>query len=62
MNDQDDLLVEKVTDLSEQNWSLRSQAPWRQVSEYIWNNGGSYKFGYATCRKRWEDLNAPNDD
>ncbi|KXJ94266.1 hypothetical protein Micbo1qcDRAFT_202156 [Microdochium bolleyi] len=29
---------------------------WKQVAEYISHNGGSYSFGYATCRKRWDEL------
>lgn len=27
--------------------------PWKQVSEWIYRHGGSYKFGNATCRKKW---------
>jgi hypothetical protein len=30
--------------------------PWKQVAEYIARNGGSYQFGYATCRKKWDEL------
>ncbi|KAI0128973.1 hypothetical protein BJ170DRAFT_355873 [Xylariales sp. AK1849] len=33
-----------------------SKIPWKQVAEYIDNNGGSYLFGNATCRKRWDEL------
>ncbi|CAD6447570.1 a2333052-5ccc-479d-96c1-1e7bf8818402 [Sclerotinia trifoliorum] len=32
------------------------QGEWKKVAEYIADNGGSYRFGYATCRKRWVAL------
>lgn len=35
---------------------------WKQVAEYIAQNGGSYSFGYATCRKRWDELVAQKED
>ncbi|KAK3399183.1 hypothetical protein B0T20DRAFT_352254 [Sordaria brevicollis] len=31
-----------------------TKVPWKQVAQYIINHGGSYKFGNATVRKRWE--------
>ncbi|KAI9873919.1 MAG: hypothetical protein M1830_010403 [Pleopsidium flavum] len=34
--------------------------PWKQVAEYIWKNGGSYHFGNATCRKKWDETSARN--
>ncbi|KAK2758669.1 hypothetical protein FQN54_003359 [Arachnomyces sp. PD_36] len=34
--------------------------PWKLVGEYIWKNGGSYHFGNATCKKKWEELQASN--
>jgi hypothetical protein len=37
------------------------KVPWKQVAEYIANNGGSYHFGNATCRKRWDELQARSD-
>ncbi|KAI1854659.1 hypothetical protein JX266_000777 [Neoarthrinium moseri] len=33
-----------------------SKIPWKQVSEYITTHGGSYQFGNATCRRRWDEL------
>lgn len=30
--------------------------PWKQVSERIYKRGGSYKFGNATCRKKWDEI------
>ncbi|KAI0199630.1 hypothetical protein F4808DRAFT_471432 [Astrocystis sublimbata] len=32
------------------------RVPWKQVATYIFNHGGSYHFGNATCRKKWDDL------
>ncbi|KAL8791544.1 MAG: hypothetical protein Q9195_005872 [Heterodermia aff. obscurata] len=29
---------------------------WKQVSERIYKRGGSYKFGNATCRKKWDEM------
>ncbi|KAK3190938.1 hypothetical protein K4F52_002886 [Lecanicillium sp. MT-2017a] len=31
--------------------------PWKTVAKYIDENGGSYLFGNATCRKKWDELN-----
>ncbi|KAK2002401.1 hypothetical protein LX36DRAFT_627063 [Colletotrichum falcatum] len=33
-----------------------TKIPWKQVAEYIQRNGGSYLFGNATCRKKWDEL------
>ncbi|KAK0711953.1 hypothetical protein B0H67DRAFT_303856 [Lasiosphaeris hirsuta] len=35
-----------------------ARVPWKQVAEYIFSNGGSYRFGNSTCRKRWDRLAA----
>lgn len=32
------------------------KVPWKLVGQYIWNNGGSYHFGNATCKKKWAEL------
>ncbi|SPO00583.1 uncharacterized protein DNG_03332 [Cephalotrichum gorgonifer] len=32
------------------------KVPWKQVAKYIADNGGSYHFGNATCRKKWDEL------
>ncbi|KAJ5404166.1 hypothetical protein N7509_004037 [Penicillium cosmopolitanum] len=29
---------------------------WKKVSEHIEANGGSYKFGNATCKKKWYEI------
>ncbi|KFX93688.1 hypothetical protein O988_06671 [Pseudogymnoascus sp. VKM F-3808] len=34
----------------------RRKTPWKRVAEYIEGNGGSYRFGNATCRKMWDRL------
>ncbi|CRK21264.1 hypothetical protein BN1708_013052, partial [Verticillium longisporum] len=34
----------------------RMKVPWKQVAEYIQQKGGSYLFGNATCRKKWDEL------
>lgn len=33
-----------------------SKIPWKKVTEYIISNGGTYHFGYATCKKKWMEL------
>ncbi|GAP88470.1 putative tRNA (guanine-N -)-methyltransferase [Rosellinia necatrix] len=30
--------------------------PWKQVAAYIYEHDGSYHFGNATCRKKWDEL------
>ncbi|EOD45551.1 bis(5-nucleosyl)-tetraphosphatase [Neofusicoccum parvum] len=30
-----------------------SKVPWRKVADYIFEHGGSYHFGNATCKKQW---------
>ena len=29
---------------------------WKEVAEYIVRNGGSYHFGNATCKKKWDEV------
>jgi hypothetical protein len=36
----------------------KAKIPWKQVAEYIANNGGTYHFGNSTCRKKWDELRA----
>jgi len=50
------LLKKAVRKLATGSDISRGKVPWKQVAEYIANNGGSYHFGNATCRKRWDDL------
>lgn len=30
-----------------------NKVPWKKVADYISENGGSYHFGNATCKKQW---------
>lgn len=40
-----------------QDWATRlSRVSWKRVSEYILENGGSYSFGTATCKKKFLQL------
>ena len=32
------------------------QIPWKFVAEYISKHGGTYTFGYTTCKKMWEKV------
>ncbi|KAJ5054712.1 uncharacterized protein L3040_000978 [Drepanopeziza brunnea f. sp. 'multigermtubi'] len=36
--------------------SSTPKIPWKLVADYIADHGGSYHFGNATCRKRWDEL------
>ncbi|KAM4057178.1 hypothetical protein HRG_004019 [Hirsutella rhossiliensis] len=38
--------------------SLRRKISWTAVSRYIYNNGGSYKFGITACSRKWRLLQA----
>lgn len=33
-----------------------SKISWKKASEYIRENGGTYTFGNATCKKKWIEL------
>ncbi|TQS37349.1 hypothetical protein Golomagni_02181 [Golovinomyces magnicellulatus] len=48
------LLRQAVSELGPR--SGRSRIPWKKVAEHIVRNGGSYRFGNSTCRKRWDEL------
>ena len=50
------LLKKAVRKLTRESDLAKSKIPWKQVAEYIASHGGSYHFGNATCRKRWDDL------
>ncbi|KAI1115124.1 hypothetical protein F5Y14DRAFT_147017 [Nemania sp. NC0429] len=36
--------------------STSAKVPWKQVATYIYEHDGSYHFGNATCRKKWDEL------
>ena len=38
-----------------------SKIPWKQVAEYVAERG-SYHFGNATCRKKWDEINGPGKE
>ncbi|KAF7949193.1 hypothetical protein EAE96_008361 [Botrytis aclada] len=46
-------LLSKAVKKLGRNTSKGSEPQWKKVAQYIYDNGGSYHFGYATCRKRW---------
>lgn len=50
------LLKKAVRKLSPKLEGQNGKIPWKLVAEYIAENGGSYHFGNATCRKRWDEL------
>ncbi|MAD81768.1 MAG: hypothetical protein CL912_02295 [Deltaproteobacteria bacterium] len=54
------LLKKAVRKLTRESDLAKSKIPWKQVAEYIASHGGSYHFGNATCRKRWDDLEGRN--
>ncbi|KAI1282350.1 hypothetical protein F5Y07DRAFT_410895 [Xylaria sp. FL0933] len=49
------LLKKAVRELS-QGDRASAKVPWKQVASYIYENEGSYHFGNATCRKKWDEL------
>jgi hypothetical protein len=34
---------------------------WKKVAGYIFDNGGSYQFGNATCKKKWYEIRGSSD-
>ncbi|KAF2814603.1 uncharacterized protein BDZ99DRAFT_494552 [Mytilinidion resinicola] len=36
--------------------ALESKVSWKKVADCIMANGGSYRFGNATCKKKWKEL------
>ncbi|KAI0118699.1 hypothetical protein GGR51DRAFT_570492 [Nemania sp. FL0031] len=48
------LLKRAVRKLTKGDSSAR--VPWKQVAAYIYEHDGSYHFGNATCRKKWDEL------
>jgi hypothetical protein len=34
----------------------RVTVAWKRVADYILANGGTYCFGNATCRRKWDEL------
>lgn len=60
---QDKLLKKAVVKLTKDfNKVTRENIPWKLVSEYMIDHGGSYLFGYTTVRKRWEYLMVTSEE
>ncbi|KAI2642671.1 hypothetical protein GGS21DRAFT_486494 [Xylaria nigripes] len=50
------LLKKAVRKLSKGDSATSGKVPWKQVATYIYEHDGSYHFGNATCRKKWDEL------
>lgn len=35
---------------------VKLRTPWKEVADFIKEGGGSYHFGNATCKKKWNEL------
>ncbi|PMD34151.1 hypothetical protein L207DRAFT_547478 [Hyaloscypha variabilis F] len=60
-DDNDIRLLKKAVRKLTKGDPKKCKVPWKQVADYIATNGGSYHFGNATCRKRWDELQARSD-
>ena len=49
-------MKQAIRHFSKGNNPFKCKKPWKQIADYIFDNGGSYHFGNATCRKRWDEL------
>jgi len=38
-----------------------AKIPWKKVTDYISDHGGSYKFGFATCKKKWIEVQCKSE-
>ncbi|KAM0521645.1 hypothetical protein ACHAQF_005040 [Verticillium nonalfalfae] len=56
------LLRQGVAKFAKEAENGRMKVPWKQVAEYIQQKGGSYLFGNATCRKKWDELVQNGDE
>lgn len=36
--------------------AVKNRISWKEVSEYISDHGGSYRFGVSTCKKMYEEI------
>lgn len=48
-------------DGSEKTMGGYQKVKWMKVADYIKERGGSYRFGNATCRKKWDELVAKGE-
>ncbi|KAI1426959.1 hypothetical protein F5Y12DRAFT_783541 [Xylaria sp. FL1777] len=54
--DKDIRLLKKAVRKLAKGDKTSSKVPWKQVATYIYEHDGSYHFGNATCRKKWDEL------
>ncbi|KAI0408601.1 hypothetical protein F4802DRAFT_604842 [Xylaria palmicola] len=54
--EEDIRLLKKAVRKLAQDDKTSAKVPWKQVATYIYEHGGSYHFGNATCRKKWDEL------
>ncbi|CEJ82038.1 hypothetical protein VHEMI02130 [[Torrubiella] hemipterigena] len=50
------LLRQAIDHFAEGGNIRRAKLPWKKIAEYIEDNGGTYLFGPATCKKKWMSL------
>jgi hypothetical protein len=50
------LLIKAVRKFARDDTSASTKVPWKTVGNYIIEKGGSYHFGNATCKKKWDEL------
>ncbi|KAI0542200.1 hypothetical protein GGR58DRAFT_526283 [Xylaria digitata] len=54
--DKDIRLLKKAVRKLAKGDKSSARVPWKQVATYIYEHDGSYHFGNATCRKKWDEL------
>ncbi|RWA12760.1 hypothetical protein EKO27_g2307, partial [Xylaria grammica] len=54
--DKDIRLLKKAVRKLAKDDKSSARVPWKQVATYIYEHDGSYHFGNATCRKKWDEL------
>ncbi|KAJ2997606.1 hypothetical protein NUW58_g598 [Xylaria curta] len=54
--DKDIRLLKKAVRKLAKDDKTSAKVPWKQVAAYIYEHDGSYHFGNATCRKKWDEL------
>ncbi|KAI1755496.1 hypothetical protein F4782DRAFT_527548 [Xylaria castorea] len=54
--DKDIRLLKKAVRKLANGDKTSARVPWKQVAAYISEHDGSYHFGNATCRKKWDEL------
>lgn len=49
-------MAEPGTKLTREEELQRGRVSWKNVSAYIYEHGGSYRFGNSTCKKKWAEV------